>query len=57
MHRHTALILSLTVGAALTACDRKPVELGQGGSVVSGSAGPAGAHNAAPAGATRTKAR
>lgn len=47
MNRPTALTLALVLAAALAACDRKPVELGQGGSVVSGSAGPAGAHNAA----------
>lgn len=37
------------VGAvlALTACGEKKTELGQGGSVVTGSAGPQGAHNAA----------
>lgn len=32
---------------ALTACGEKKTELGQGGSVVTGSAGPQGAHNAA----------
>lgn len=46
MNRPTALILALAAAASLAACDRKPVELGQGGSVVSGSAGPAGGHNA-----------
>jgi hypothetical protein len=33
--------------ALLAACERKPAQLGQGGSVVTGSAGPAGAQNAA----------
>lgn len=43
---HRAL-LAATVALALTACGEKKTELGQGGSVVTGSAGPQGAQNAA----------
>lgn len=38
----------LIAALALMACGEKKTELGQGGSVVTGSAGPQGAHNAAP---------
>jgi len=40
-------VLLMAAATLLAACDRKSTELGQGGSVVSGSAGPAGAHQAA----------
>jgi hypothetical protein len=43
---HRALLAAATL-LALTACGEKKTELGQGGSVVTGSAGPAGASNAA----------
>jgi len=39
--------VALLAGLALTACGEKKTELGQGGSVVTGSAGPQGAQNAA----------
>lgn len=39
--------VTLLAGLALTACGEKKTELGQGGSVVTGSAGPQGAQNAA----------
>ena len=48
MTRH--LLSALAIAACLqllTACGEKKTELGQGGSVVTGSAGPQGAHNAA----------
>lgn len=41
-----ATVISM-VALALVACGKQDTQLGQGGSVVSGSAGPAGAHNAA----------
>lgn len=41
-----ASVISM-VALALVACGKQDTQLGQGGSVVSGSAGPAGAHNAA----------
>ena len=39
-----AAVAALTLG--LAACGQKKTELGEGGSVISGSAGPAGAQNA-----------
>ncbi|SDM21005.1 Curli biogenesis system outer membrane secretion channel CsgG [Oryzisolibacter propanilivorax] len=45
--RPHAVGMLLLVAALLTGCGEKKTELGQGGSVVSGSAGPAGAQNAA----------
>jgi hypothetical protein len=41
-----ACVLATTLAAGLAGCGQKKTELGEGGSVVSGSAGPAGAHNA-----------
>ena len=46
-HRRGWPVLLMAAATLLAACDRKATELGQGGSVVSGSAGPAGAHQAA----------
>ncbi|WP_198928155.1 CsgG/HfaB family protein [Acidovorax sp. Root275] len=43
----TPVLLMGVVLLALAGCGEKKTELGQGGSVVTGSAGPAGAHNAA----------
>ncbi|WP_140426846.1 CsgG/HfaB family protein [Acidovorax sp. Root267] len=43
----TPVLLMGVVLLALMGCGEKKTELGQGGSVVTGSAGPAGAHNAA----------
>jgi curli biogenesis system outer membrane secretion channel CsgG len=54
----TRPVAGLLIGAlclALAACGKQGVELGQGGAVVTGSAGPAGAHNAAPQMATCTQ--
>ena len=49
-HPRARLALACAVAAAMTlglaACGKKKTELGEGGSVVSGSAGPAGAQNA-----------
>ena len=46
--RGTAIGLTAVAALAcgLTGCGRKQTELGEGGSIVTGSAGPAGAHNA-----------
>ena len=46
-HLWSALAISAACLQLLTACGEKKTELGQGGSVVTGSAGPQGAHNAA----------
>ena len=50
--RSTPIRSAAVIGAiavlALTACGEKKTELGQGGSEVTGSAGPAGANNANP---------
>lgn len=40
------LLLALPAALLLTACGKSSTTLGEGGSVISGSAGPAGAHNA-----------
>lgn len=42
------IALAAIVAGGLVACGEKKTEVGQGGSVVTGSAGPAGAQNAAP---------
>lgn len=47
-HRPLPLIFALAAGVALAACGEKKTELGQGGSVVTGSAGPKGAQKAPP---------
>lgn len=50
--RHTApsaaLVIALTVAVALGGCGKQGTQLGEGGSVVTGSAGPAGNDKAAP---------
>ncbi|MFN4121005.1 CsgG/HfaB family protein [Acidovorax sp.] len=46
-HLWSALAIAAACLQLLTACGEKKTELGQGGSVVTGSAGPQGAHNAA----------
>jgi hypothetical protein len=48
MHAHSKPLLAAAVAAALllAGCGQKKTELGEGGSIVTGSAGPAGAHNA-----------
>ena len=43
----SALAIAAACLQLLTACGEKKTELGQGGSVVTGSAGPQGAQNAA----------
>ena len=45
--RYVAFVVALTAALGLTACGEKKTELGEGGSVVKGSAGPEGAQNAA----------
>lgn len=47
MSRRVLPFVALAVVLGLTACGKQGVELGEGGSVVQGSAGPEGAHNAA----------
>ena len=47
MLRRLLPLAALTASLLLAACGKQGVELGQGGSVVQGSAGPDGAHNAA----------
>src|SRR4051812_17155608 len=47
MNRHAAIVTFATALMVLSGCGKQGAELGQGGSVVTGSAGPAGAQSAA----------
>ena len=47
MFRRVSTLAALALSLLLAACGKQGVELGEGGSVVKGSAGPDGAHNAA----------